>query len=652
VMTVALATSSKFLKPFYLVFPVLRFSQIDRISVIACFSLSALAGISFSLINKVSAHCRKRFVLILIGLVCAVLIGYVVLTLNHASIMAGIEEQARRLGDEFWQSPASREIARWLNSGDSQWLGLELGSIKLSLVMLLACVALLAGYALQQRRRTFTRAVAIIFVGLAIGDLLSTARSYYVSQPSGSLDETQGISLLKAAVRDEAGWRIGHFSDADNTFPTNVNEIFEIPSISGRSTLVPEGFARFAIAERQIKDLEVVDEPLRSSLRLQNIASVRYLVGDTLYPQMLRSPILAKLATLGSEPEMVSLDGERMLAFELDPGKPTRLDVWLLDIDRLDWILGVEGDDSVYVGINISNLRTLSVVKGLAGGCWQRFSIDISKLASGYCTLEIGVTPRGRAPVRCYLAQADLVVGDCTIEPLEGGYTIGRLKPEETLVLDVVSQKPLVRLNLDLGRARFTRYLTFPAGTARRQLALQLGEDQAELKVSGDGDFEIVDARMVRISQAGKPQFEILSTRDMVILENTAAVRKGILIPDSVTRMVFKRRPLLEWDIASTLTEPGSCDLIDYRPEYIEAQIGCPQAGYFIIQDVYYPGWKAYLDGRRVDIVETIGGMRAVRVEKGEHRLVMKYQPSTLKLGIGLAILGLVLGTFYVRKSS
>ena len=69
---------------------------------------------------------------------------------------------------------------------------------------------------------------------------------------------------------------------------------------------------------------------------------------------------------------------------------------------------------------------------------------------------------------------------------------------------------------------------------------------------------------------------------------------------------------------------------------------------FLLFQDVYYPGWKAYVDGVGTDIIQTDIGMRAVEVPAGAHRVKMKYAPGSIRIGLALTCLGVVLSAAYI----
>ena len=73
---------------------------------------------------------------------------------------------------------------------------------------------------------------------------------------------------------------------------------------------------------------------------------------------------------------------------------------------------------------------------------------------------------------------------------------------------------------------------------------------------------------------------------------------------------------------------------------WIEASLQC--RGMVILADTYYPGWKAWVDGRSAPIREVDGMLRGVVVEAGNHKIEMRYQPWSIRLGALFTFLGLV----------
>jgi hypothetical protein len=60
-----------------------------------------------------------------------------------------------------------------------------------------------------------------------------------------------------------------------------------------------------------------------------------------------------------------------------------------------------------------------------------------------------------------------------------------------------------------------------------------------------------------------------------------------------------------------------------------------------VINDAYWPGWQAEIDGRRVDVLPADVLVRAVAWPAGRHRLEMRYAPPEVELGVAVSSIGL-----------
>jgi hypothetical protein len=63
----------------------------------------------------------------------------------------------------------------------------------------------------------------------------------------------------------------------------------------------------------------------------------------------------------------------------------------------------------------------------------------------------------------------------------------------------------------------------------------------------------------------------------------------------------------------------------------IQAKLACQ--GMVILNDTYYPGWQATVDGQPVRIEEADGIFRGVAVPAGEHVIEMTYRPMSVIVG-------------------
>jgi len=60
---------------------------------------------------------------------------------------------------------------------------------------------------------------------------------------------------------------------------------------------------------------------------------------------------------------------------------------------------------------------------------------------------------------------------------------------------------------------------------------------------------------------------------------------------------------------------------------------------FYFVSDTYYPGWKAYVDGKETKIYRANYLFRAVPLTKGKHLVKFVYDPWTFKLGLIISTL-------------
>ncbi len=85
----------------------------------------------------------------------------------------------------------------------------------------------------------------------------------------------------------------------------------------------------------------------------------------------------------------------------------------------------------------------------------------------------------------------------------------------------------------------------------------------------------------------------------------------------------------------------GTARIAAYEPERVEIDAVSRGPGLLILSDLYYPGWKAAVDGRDVDIERVDYLLRGVPLADGEHRVEFTYEPASWRIGWILSLAGL-----------
>lgn len=89
--------------------------------------------------------------------------------------------------------------------------------------------------------------------------------------------------------------------------------------------------------------------------------------------------------------------------------------------------------------------------------------------------------------------------------------------------------------------------------------------------------------------------------------------------------------------------DPKTKVILEEKPNML------PTDQIFVALENYYPGWKAYVDGKKTKIYRANYTFRAVVIPKGTHAIKFSYEPNSVKIGIAISLISLVLYLiFYV----
>lgn len=81
--------------------------------------------------------------------------------------------------------------------------------------------------------------------------------------------------------------------------------------------------------------------------------------------------------------------------------------------------------------------------------------------------------------------------------------------------------------------------------------------------------------------------------------------------------------------------------LFSYRPRQVIFTTELEAHAFLYLSDSYYPGWRAYVDGKETKIYRANLAFRAVKVPKGRHTVVFKYVPMSFYIGLVLTLIGI-----------
>lgn len=101
---------------------------------------------------------------------------------------------------------------------------------------------------------------------------------------------------------------------------------------------------------------------------------------------------------------------------------------------------------------------------------------------------------------------------------------------------------------------------------------------------------------------------------------------------------------------SSTISSDSMTNIVSYEPNKVVINTYNDDASLLVLTDTYYPGWKAYVDGKQTEIYRADGLVRAVFVPQGNHEVKFSYMPESFLLGVIVSIITFVFLIFILIK--
>lgn len=91
-----------------------------------------------------------------------------------------------------------------------------------------------------------------------------------------------------------------------------------------------------------------------------------------------------------------------------------------------------------------------------------------------------------------------------------------------------------------------------------------------------------------------------------------------------------------------------------YESNKIEIETDSPGNSVLFLSEVYYPEWKAYIDGKETKIYQAFGLFRSIYLPKGKHKVEFKWDPKIFYLGavasLSVLLLVIIMGIFIIKQ--
>lgn len=166
--------------------------------------------------------------------------------------------------------------------------------------------------------------------------------------------------------------------------------------------------------------------------------------------------------------------------------------------------------------------------------------------------------------------------------------------------------------------------------------------------------------------------FKVVMHGDALLLENlnvlprAYAVHNAYIIPtteeifaamyhpdfDPHEYVIFEEPPQVQLPDDDVPSSESKVEVSYYMNRTIQLQASMATDGFVVLSEKYYPGWKAYVDGKPTPIYKANYTLHAIVVPQGEHTVTFAFQPTQFILGFSITTLTclLLLCVWIVQK--
>ena len=182
---------------------------------------------------------------------------------------------------------------------------------------------------------------------------------------------------------------------------------------------------------------------------------------------------------------------------------------------------------------------------------------------------------------------------------------------------------------------------------------------------------DIEDALYDKLSGLHKKELSFLDYKGeyqgVHIYENSNVMKKAFLLKDteavkgldSVIEKLqngfdFRKTALIE-DIGMNIrnnkeAEEESVRINQYSANRISLEVQSKKEGLLVLSDLYYPGWKARVNGKEEKIVKVFGLFRAVPINEGNNKVLFYYMPQSAYVGAIVSVSMLIICILFVCR--
>lgn len=94
----------------------------------------------------------------------------------------------------------------------------------------------------------------------------------------------------------------------------------------------------------------------------------------------------------------------------------------------------------------------------------------------------------------------------------------------------------------------------------------------------------------------------------------------------------------------------ASGSVLNYDNESIRIQASTNQPAYLVVSEIFYPGWQATVDGKKVGILRGNYLFRVMPLEKGDHEVHLYFVSWPFRIGVVVSLITLTISIWFIMR--
>lgn len=185
----------------------------------------------------------------------------------------------------------------------------------------------------------------------------------------------------------------------------------------------------------------------------------------------------------------------------------------------------------------------------------------------------------------------------------------------------------------------------------------EVGADLSKIDVTDTPVLDMLNTRyyIVPLQQGAKaPLFNLHALGNAWLVKEVKYVNNANEEIDAIHGMNPRETAIVDKRFAETVKQPAAMpDSLDnivlksYAPNALQYEVDTKQGGTVVFSEIYYPGWRSYIDGEEVSHGRANYILRAMNVPAGKHTIEFVFDPQSLHatetiafIALGIMLLG------------